>query len=109
MERDFKFLIEEYGLSGARDKFEDICEILLSAMYSDKNVQKVHAFPGDSGIDVLVGEPRQATIHVFQCKFFTGRIGDSLKAQIRNSFKKAAESSEMFAWTLCLPTILTQK
>lgn len=107
MERGFKYLVDIHGEAGAREIFENICTSLFQAMYGPK-VKSVHPSQGDGGLDVLVGDlptPQK----VYQCKFFPERIGDSQKAQIRESFKTVTTNYTLKKWYLCLPTILNEK
>jgi len=70
-------------------------------------MRNLDAKSGDWGLDVIVGEIDEV-ISVWQAKFFIDGVGDTQKAQIRESLaqvmKKAEE--EGFAvdvWTLCIP------
>lgn len=102
--REFKYLEEKYGLSGARDVFEKICVSIVN------NGCIVKEYPGDDGIDIIVRNGRKVSI--YQCKFFTGRIGDPQKEQIRKSFKSLMESRYkdcVKSWTLCVATTLTSE
>jgi hypothetical protein len=72
---------------------------------------EVRADPGDWGIDTFVGSLID-TISIWQSKYFYGRIEDSQKAQIRESFasamKHAAEHGyKVESWTLCVATTLS--
>lgn len=102
MERDFFYLVDKYGVEGARKKFEKICRDLFGKMYS--NTYAVEVNQGDGGIDVFVGNFNQE-IKVIQCKFFIDGIKDSQKSNIRESFKTAISSNKynMKEWILCIP------
>lgn len=102
MERDFRYIRDKYGDAGAREKFEKICTELFQAKYKD--CYPIRTNQGDGGIDIYVGNLKDE-IRVFQCKYFIDGIGDSQKAQIRNSFMKASESKKftMKKWVLCIP------
>lgn len=106
IERDFRYLRDTYGDAGARVKFEKICVELFQKLY--RNAYPVREKQGDGGIDVFVGDFSDKII-VYQCKYFIDGIGESQKNQIRNSFKKAVESTDytLKAWYLCIPCDLT--
>jgi len=107
MERDFRYLRDSHGDAGARDIFEKICAQLLAAIFSSDS-HPIKTFPGDEGIDILVGDFSKP-IEDYQCKYFLDGIGDSQKKQIRESFKTAVDSKtyQMKKWILCVPCILT--
>lgn len=109
MERDFRYLRDQHGDAGARDIFEKICSQLFSTIYGS-TAHNIKVSQGDEGIDIFVGD-FSAPGDVYQCKYFIDGIGDSQKQQIRNSFKRAVESSvfKMKCWALCLPCELTIK
>lgn len=93
-----------YGVAGARDQFDDLVAKLVMGEYP--KADKVRVFKGDGGIDSHVGNLTDPDgIDVFQAKFFPQGVGESQKAQIRDSFKRAVESTifKTKAWTLCLP------
>ena len=110
MEWDFRYLQGKYGDAGARAKFEEICLALITKEYPDLSVHTIRPEQGDGGIDILIGDFSEP-IHVFQCKFFLGKIGDSQKEQIRKSFRTARENPNftMKQWTLLIPVDLSQK
>lgn len=102
--REFKYLEEIYGVSGAREVFEKICTSIID------NGCRVEPYPGDDGIDII--ERNGCKISVYQCKFFTERVNDSQKKQIKESFKslmKSIHKDNVESWTLCIPTTLTSK
>lgn len=102
--REFKYLEEKYGLSGARDVFEKICVSIVD------NGCGIQTYPGDDGIDIIVRNGKKVSI--YQCKFFTGRIGDTQKEQIKKSFEslmKSRHKEYVESWTLCIATTLTSK
>ena len=109
MEWDFRYLQGKYGDAGAREKFEDICLALLQKMYPGQEVHTIRVEQGDGGIDILIGD-FSAPIHVFQCKFFLGKISDSQRNQIRESFKAARDNPRftMKKWTLMIPVDMSQ-
>lgn len=107
MERKFKYLIDKYGESGAREKFEEICQAIFQKQFG--NSYTVKCYPGDDGIDVYVLD-NDRKMKVYQCKFFIDRINDTQKSQIRKSFDtlmKSEHSSRVTEWNLCIPTTLT--
>ncbi len=109
MERDFRYLKDKYGDAGARDVFEKICSTLLQRMYGSE-AHPIKAYPGDEGIDILIGD-FSSPIEVYQCKYFIDGINDTQKTQIRDSFNTALNSKEyqMKTWTLCIPSTMTTK
>lgn len=104
MERDFRYLRDKYGDAGARDIFEKICVELFQKKF--ENAYAVQASPGDDGIDVLVGD-LGGDIIVYQCKYFIDGIGDTQKAQIRESYKTVTENYNVVEWYLCVPILFT--
>ncbi|MHB1406912.1 MAG: ABC-three component system protein [Desulfitobacteriaceae bacterium] len=103
MERDFRYLRDEYTDEGAREMFERICTQWLYARFGT-DAHRIKVNRGDSGIDVLIGDFSQP-IDVYQCKYFIDEIGDSQKQQIRESYEqaKSAPDFQMQNWYLCLP------
>ena len=107
--RDFKAL---YGnIAGAREAFENACEVLLQKQYPTRYVSQMEVSRGDGGIDVFIGEYSIEPIIVVQCKFFLEDFGSSQKQQIKDSFNKAVNNSdyELSEWILCIPRMFTQK
>lgn len=106
MERDFRYLRDQHGDAGARELFEKICTELFCEKYGTE-AHNIRVNRGDEGIDILVGD-FSAPIENYQCKYFVDGIGESQKAQIRNSFDRAvnADSYKMKKWTLCVPCLL---
>jgi hypothetical protein len=101
----FEQLIGEGGKEGARTKFQRLIAQLVGLQH--QGIRNLDAKSGDWGLDVIVGEIDEV-ISVWQAKFFIDGVGDTQKAQIRESLaqvmKKAEE--EGFAvdvWTLCIP------
>jgi len=104
--RDFKAL---YGnIEGARDGFEDACEILFRKKYPDFHVSKMAVKQGDGGIDIFIGEFGVEPIIVIQCKFFLDEFKESQQAQVRESFNRAIKSDkyELKEWVLCIPRVI---
>ena len=97
-----------YGIAGAREKFEELCTHLLREEHPQVN--RIRVVFGDGGIDGYKGKLTGPDgIEVFQTKFFSAGIGDSQKAQIRESFKTLRDSKTLKtnSWTLCLPIDLS--
>lgn len=109
VERDFRYLRDKFDDAGARDIFEKVCTNLFQAMYGT-NAHSIKVSQGDGGIDVLVGD-FSVPIDVYQCKYFIDGIDDPQKKQIRDSFKTAIKSNSytMKKWSLCIPSIMTEK
>lgn len=101
--RDFKAI--HSNLEGARESFEDACELLFRKVYPNKHVSKVQVKHGDGGIDVFIGEFGIEPITVIQCKFFLDSFSDSQKTQIKSSFNTAFNNKkfELKEWILCMP------
>ena len=97
------FIRKHEGKAGSRDIFENLILELLKAENPDKEVHRVAASPGDGGIDILVQQDNG--IDIYQCKFFTDKLGDSQRDQIRKSFNKALEDKgvSVLRWFLCMP------
>lgn len=92
--------------AGARHDFEDMVVQLVRV--SHPGVRTVEAQPGDWGIDAFVGEIVDE-ITVWQAKYFIDGVGDSQKAQIRDSFASAMKAASdhghaLRRWVLCIPT-----
>lgn len=109
MERDFRYLRDAHGDAGAREIFEKICTELMHGCFAN-NAHNIRVSQGDGGIDILVGDLTKP-IENYQCKYFIDSIDDPQKNQIRNSFKRAIESTDykMKTWTLCVPCVLSAK
>ncbi|KUY17170.1 hypothetical protein BAZ12_18590 [Elizabethkingia miricola] len=107
--RDFKAL--KGNMAGARDAFEDSCKELFRKLYPEYHVAKMRVAQGDGGIDIFIGNYGKEPIIVVQCKFFLDDFGSGQKQQIKDSFKKAAESEEFEVkeWILCMPYVFNQK
>jgi hypothetical protein len=93
-----------YGVAGAREKFEELIAHLIRSERPD--TERIRIVRGDGGIDAHEGNLTEpAGVDVYQIKFFPDGIGDSQKAQIRDSFNRVRESNAFTtkSWTLCLP------
>ncbi len=107
--RDFKAL--HSNISGAREAFENACEVLFKKMYPNRYVSQMEVSRGDGGIDIFIGEYSKEPIIVVQCKFFLENFGHSQKQQIKDSSNKAFNNKdyELNKWILCLPRVFTQQ
>ncbi|WP_426091301.1 hypothetical protein [Flavobacterium sp. DSR3-2] len=103
---DFKSL--HSNIAGARESFENACEMLFRKIHSDKSVSQVKVKLGDGGIDIFIGELGIEPITVIQCKFFLESFENSQKSQIRDSFDTAITSTkyELKEWILCIPRVI---
>jgi hypothetical protein len=93
-----------WGLSGAREKFEEMVSQLIHVERPD--AQRIRVVQGDDGVDSYEGALTEVDgIDVYQVKFFPKGVGDDQKKQIRESFATARDSKrfKMKSWTLCLP------
>jgi hypothetical protein len=109
MDRNWSDFKSVYGnLAGAREAFEDACEILFKKIYPSHSVSQVKVKQGDGGIDIFVGELGVEPITVIQCKFFLDAFDASQKSQIRESFNTANtdERYTLKEWILCLPRVI---
>jgi hypothetical protein len=98
----------ELFVSEPRQAFEDLVGMLLAD--AGRIDRRLRIFCGDGGIDGYQGEfSRGGSLTVYQSKYFTKPWGDSQKQQIRESFRRAAESMEfnLERWFLCIPVRLT--
>ena len=68
MERDFRYLRDQYGDEGARAIFERICTELMHARFG-ADAHNIRVERGDKGIDILVGDFLKP-IDNYQCKYF---------------------------------------
>jgi hypothetical protein len=97
-----------YGTAGAREQFENLVVQLIRSERPD--AQRIRIVRGDGGIDAHEGSLADpAGVDVFQVKFFPDGIDNSQKAQIRDSFATARDSTKFKtrSWTLCLPNDLS--
>ncbi len=93
------------GVEGGRDDFEDMITDLVGVTH--EGVRSVQANPGDWGIDAYVGE-LDGTIVAWQAKYFIDGVGESQKAEIRDSFASIMKNSveqgfTVEQWVLCIP------
>src|SRR4051812_5211207 len=88
MSIELKHLQVLYGLIGARDKFEQLCSLLIKGEHPD--AISIRVYKGDGGVDQTVGAwDGHAPTVVFQQKYFPDGIGDTQKQEIRDSYKTA--------------------
>lgn len=111
MIEEWLYLTKTYKVTGARAKFEEICESLYKKKFPRDNVKGVRVVLGDGGIDVFIGNYGVDPIIVVQCKFFLNGIGQSQEKQIRESFKTVVDSNDFTCskWILCTPIELSVK
>jgi hypothetical protein len=109
---NFRALIDRSGsIEGARALFQKLITSLIRLKHKDAS--EIRPYPGDWGIDVLVGNFVDS-IFVWQVKYFIDGINNSQKSQIRDSFNTLMENSkkENFRvdnWKLCIPCNLSVK
>lgn len=89
---------------GGRTDFHRMLSALVGQVYP--TATDVRPDPGDWGIDVFVGSLVDK-ISIWQSKYFYTEIGNSQKAQIRESFASAMKHAEdegykVESWTLCV-------
>ncbi len=107
---DFRILTNQArSVEGARTLFQKLIASLVRLKHKD--AREIRPFPGDWGIDVLVGKLTGISL-VWQAKYFLDGLGKSQKDQIRSSFNqlmtKATETGfTVNVWTLCLPCSLS--
>lgn len=93
-----------YGAAGAREKFEELAAHLIRSERPD--TERIRIVHGDGGIDAHEGALSDPEgVDVYQTKFFPDGVGDSQKAQIRDSFNRTGENKDFRtkSWTLCVP------
>lgn len=102
MEPDWHLLRSKYNTAGAREAFENICNLLYQTLHPNK-AYSVKVWQGDDGIDIFIGEIGFEPITIIQCKFFP-TFGESQKRQITRSFNRAmtSENYEVKEWILCI-------
>src|SRR5229473_1535444 len=82
-----------YGDAGARDKFQDLVVHLIRSERPD--LAGIRIVRGDGGIDAHEGSLADpAGVDVFQVKYFLKEVGDSQKAQIRDSFATVRDGKQ---------------
>lgn len=110
-DRDFRYFVDQYGIEGARSKFETACYRLINFMYPSSDVYKPKSDGGDKGIDIFVGKLEIEPITVYQCKFFIDKFGKTQTEQIENSFNRIINNNDikLKEWILCIPINLDTK
>ncbi|MBF6612282.1 MAG: hypothetical protein IVW55_04060 [Chloroflexi bacterium] len=110
MSVELKYLQVLYGTVGARDKFEEMCSLLIKGEYPD--ARAIRVYKGDGGVDQSVGHwDGHSPVAVFQQKYFPDRLGDTQKQEIRDSYRAAMSNGNftLAKWTLCIPINLSQE
>src|SRR4051812_90684 len=81
--------------------FQQLVFHLLKARYPSADVKSIEGQSGDQGIDAFSGRLNNRPT-IWQCKAFSGAIGNSQKNQIRTSLNTALSYSSPSQWVLCL-------
>lgn len=102
--------IRAKSIEGARVLFENLILDLVKIQH--KSAKKIRASNGDWGIDIIFGQLTSGMCIIWQAKYFNDKLGDSQKAQIRESFNTLLEKSKeknfiVDVWYLCLPISLS--
>jgi|GEM_PF-6317374 len=95
----------DFATLGYPKKFEEMCNQIVIAKYP--SAKPIDGSGGDNGIDCCVSNESDG-LHVFQHKYFIGRLNTSRKKQIHDSLQKATFNKPV-AWTLCIPIDFTIK
>lgn len=104
---DLSVLKNLWTEDGAREVFAQLVTHCVRANHP--GARAIRPNPGDEGVDTFCGE-FETGVRVWQAKYFPDGIGDAQQAQIRDSWKRALNSSyanKMLLWTLCLPCELS--
>lgn len=105
---ELKHLQILYGTVGARDKFEQMCSLLVKG--ECPSARAIRVYKGDGGVDQSVGQwDGESPVTVFQQKYFPDRVGDAQKQEIRDSYKVAQGNGNfsLTKWVLCIPINLS--
>jgi hypothetical protein len=99
-------LLRVAGEAGARERFEHLITDVVKVFHP--TARAVQANPGDWGIDTFVGVLSRGTVGVWQSKYFVDGIGNTQKADIRESFKSVCDAADargfkIASWTLAIP------
>jgi hypothetical protein len=95
------------SIPGQREIFEEICRKVVRVEHP--GAWSPREYQGDDGIDILVGD-LQTGVDIYQVKFFRDVVGDSQRAQIRESYDRILEvGAPVKSWTLMLPLELSYK
>jgi hypothetical protein len=81
--------------------FESFCFHLLKERYPGIEIHHVHGAGGDEGVDLFSGHLENQSV-VWQCKAFSSGVGESQKAQIKESLRAALVSVKPARWVLCI-------
>jgi hypothetical protein len=82
--------------------FQQLCFQLMSVRFPSAKVRYPEGIAGDEGVDLFQGDLTNGPT-VWQCKAFQVTvIGDSQKAQIRQSLRDAVQNVGPKVWILCL-------
>jgi hypothetical protein len=106
MSLTFHHFREQYGATGATERFEDFVVATVKSVHP--SARPIRANPGDWSIDAYIGSLAAGEVAIWQAKFFLNEFGDSQKAQIRDSYRRAKEEAtkngyRVLKWTLCIP------
>lgn len=82
------------------ENFEDLCTLLIISKYP--NAKQIDGRGGDLGVDTFIGE-FEGLIHIFQHKYYLGKLSASQKKHITESFLVACIHHDVYEWTLCIP------
>ena len=89
--------------------FHQFCFQLMSGKYPNAGIRYVEGVAGDEGLDNFSGNLLQGPT-IWQCKAFqVTMLGDSQKAQIRDSLRTAIQNFKPAIWILCLNMNLDTK
>lgn len=82
--------------------FQQLCFQLMSEKYPTTKIRYPEGVAGDEGVDLFLGDLTSRPT-VWQCKAFqTTLVGDSQKAQIKESLRDAVRNVRPKVWILCL-------
>src|SRR5450432_3669261 len=86
------------GRAGAWADFETMLGLLVAAV-ENTDAHLVYAYPGDWGIDVLVGS-LNGMARVWQAKYFPNGATEHQQDQIRDSFASAVTAAQQHDYTV---------
>lgn len=78
-------------------------ELVFQLLALEVGAKAIDGAGGDLGVDCYIGT-FCGEITVFQIKYFLGRLGNSQRQQIKQSFDTAAKLHRLTEWILCTPT-----
>ncbi|RIX60033.1 hypothetical protein D3P08_00100 [Paenibacillus nanensis] len=106
VEEPFKLLEFIEGVEKWRKSFEKMCSEILHCRYKKHTVTRIDGSGGDDGIDVIVITPKNKK-YIYQCKFYTGRLGSAQRKKITDSFLTAYKKNKgLKKWILVVPKTL---